>query len=468
MKNKFTITRTLIALVLSLTTFSSYGQDSIRISGQLLNNSRYAKVVVKQYGIGEFAIGTFPIDKETGTFKIIAPKEVLAGIYRLQYSQTENEYIDIIINGKEPEIDFSIDVNIPFKDRLPVFSKSAENIAWNSFKQELMYQNTLIVPQFEFLASYPTTQDKLYQLVQKNYYQQVANYSFYKDNFIKTTPYYWAKNMAQYENSFFSKPKDHFRLQQFELHENFWKDKPTTDALLINTPLYTQSILSFIQYYMNSDMGFTEEEAIEGYKKAVDTIMKQFDGNEKTKEFAIKYLQMGFKEIGNEKVLQYIDEHYKELIEQCQDDSDKASFEKRMAGYAALKPGTKAPEISFSKASKTVGLKDLTTEFTVVAFWASWCPNCEEQMPLLETFLSSHKNVTAVAISLDDDANAYQTAIQKYPSMLHSCDFKKWDTKAAQDYFIYGSPTFMVLDKDHKIIDKVISANAVIELLEKK
>lgn len=455
----------ILTVLYSITTFA---QDSIRITGQLRNNTKFPKVVVKQYGIGEFAIGSFPIDKETGKFSIVAPKDVLAGVYRLQYNQAENEYVDVIINGKEPLIDFSIDVSIPFMERQVSFTKSVENISWYNFKKELLYQNTLIVPQFEFLASYPTTQDKLYQLVQKNYYQQVANYSFYKDNYIKTTPYYWAKNMAQYENSFFSKPKDHFRLQQFELHENFWKDKPTTDALLINTPLYTQSILSFIQYYMNSDMGFTEEEATEGYKKAVDTIMKQFEGNEKTKEFALKYLQLGFKEIGNEKVLQYIDEHYKELIEQCQDDSDKTAFEKRMAGYAALKPGTKAPEISFSKAGKIVGLKDLTTDFTVVAFWASWCPNCEEQMPLLETFLSSHKNVTAVAISLDDDANAYQTAIQKYPSMLHSCDFKKWDTQAAQDYFIYGSPTFMVLDKDHKIIDKVVSAKAVIELLEKK
>lgn len=443
-------------------------QDNILVKGTFINNSLYSQVVVKQYGVGEFVIGAFPIDKETGVFHITVPKDVLAGVYRLQYSQTANDYVDVIINGKEQLIDFSIDLDIPFKDRQPVFSKSAENLSWYNFKKKLLYQNTLIVPQFEFLASYPTTQDKVYQQVHNNYQQAVASCSLFKNNYSKTTPFYWAKNMAQYENSFFPKPKDHFRLQQFELHENFWKDKPTTDPLLINTPLYTQSILSFIQYYMNSDMGFTEEEAIEGYKKAVDTIMKQFDGNEKTKEFAIKYLQMGFKEIGNEKVLQYIDEHYKELIEQCQDDSDKAAFEKRMAGYAALKPGTKAPEISFSKAGKTVGLKDLTTDFTVVAFWASWCPNCEEQMPLLETFLSSHKNVTAVAISLDDDVNAYQTAIQKYPSMLHSCNFKKWDTKAAQDYFIYGSPTFMVLDKDHKIIDKVVSAKAVIELLEKK
>lgn len=463
---KFTLTSTLLAFLLSIVAISSYAQDSIRISGQLLNNTRYAKVIVKQYGIGEFEIGAFPVDKETGRFSIVAPKEIVAGVYRLQYNQTENEYVDIIINGVESAIDFSIDVAIPFKDRLPSFSKSAENRAWYNFKKELTYLNSLLSPQFQFLENYPVAKHKLYQKVQKKYQQQVARLNQYKFNFIKTTPFYWAKYMAKFEDSFFSRPKDHFRLQQFDLHENFWKYKPTNEALLINTPLYTQSILNFIQYYMNPDMGFTEDEATDGFKKAVDTIMKQFSDNAKTKEFAIKYLQMGFKEIGNEKVLQHIDQNYKELIEQCQDDTNKIAFEKRMAGYVALKPGSVAPEINFSKDGREIGLSDIATEYTVVAFWASWCPNCEEQMPLLETFLSTHKNVTVLAISLDDDAIAFENAIQKYPSMLHSCDFKKWDTKAAQDYFIYGSPTFIVLDKNHKIIDKVVSFNAVIELLE--
>jgi thiol-disulfide isomerase/thioredoxin len=467
MNNKFTLTSTLIAFILSFTTFSTYAQDSIQISGQLLNNSRYAKVVVKQYGIGEFAIGAFPIDKETGKFSIVAPKEVTAGIYRLQYSQTENEYVDVIINGKEPIIDFSIDINIPFKDRLPVFSKSAENMAWYSFKQELQYQNTLITPQFQFLGTYPNTKDKVYQLVQKEYQLKKTEYQNKRNTFIKSTPYYWAKQMAQFENTYFPNPTEHYRLQEFYAHENFWEGIPTQDELLINTPLYTQSILSYIQYYMNPDIGFSEEEATVGFKKCVDVIMKQFDGNEKTKEFALKYLQLGFKEIGNEAVLQYIDQNYAAAA-QCTDDDDE--LKKRLAGYEAMKPGMLAPNIAFNVNSSEVlttgldainSLYDIKAEQTLVVFWASWCPHCMEELPKLNEWAKNNPTTKVVAISLDEDKTAYQTAIANFGNLSHYCDFKKWDSKAVADYYVYGTPTFFVLDKDKKIIGKYADFKSV-------
>jgi hypothetical protein len=49
-------------------------------------------------------------------------------------------------------------------------------------------------------------------------------------------------------------------------------------------------------------------------------------------------------------------------------------------------------------------------------------------MPKVEAYAKLHKNVSLVAISLDDDKTAYTTAIKKYPSTLHSCDYKKWES----------------------------------------
>lgn len=461
--------KTLLVLTI-LYSIATFAQDSIRISGQLRNNSRYAKVVVKQYGIGEFAIGAFPIDKETGRFKIVAPKEVMAGIYRLQYSQSENEYVDVIINGTEPAIDFSIDVNIPFKDRLPVFMKSTENIAWYNFKQELQYQNTLLTPQFQFLGTYPNTNDKVYQLVHKEYQLKKTEYQNKLNNFIKSTPNYWAKQMAQFENQFFPNPTDLYRLQEFYAHENFWQGKPTQDELLINTPLYTQSILNYIQYYMNPDIGFSKEEATAGFKKCVDVIMKQFDGNEKTKEFALKYLQLGFKEIGNETVLQYIDQNYAAAA-QCTEDDDE--LKKRLAGYEAMKPGMLAPNIDFNANNSKVlatgldtikNLYDINADQTLVVFWASWCPHCMEELPKLNEWAKNNPATKVVAISLDEDKTAYENAIANFTNLSHYCDFKKWDSKAVADYYVYGTPTFFVLDKDKKIVGKYADLHSIEKL----
>jgi thiol-disulfide isomerase/thioredoxin len=169
---------------------------------------------------------------------------------------------------------------------------------------------------------------------------------------------------------------------------------------------------------------------------------------------------LGFKEIGNEKVLQYIDEKYQELAAQCQDETEKAAFDKRMAGYEAMKEGMQAPNITFSNKSN---LYDIQSDKTLVVFWASWCPHCMEELPKLNEWAVANPTTKVVAISLDDDNTAYETAIQKFPALIHDCDYKKWEGKAAKDYFVYGTPTFIVLDKDQTIIGKYASFEALIK-----
>ena len=109
-----------------LSTFNSFAQDSIRISGELQNNTRFAKVVVKKFNIGSFDIAAVPI--KDGKFQIAAPTNLEAGVYRFQYSQSSlSEYVDIILDGKEKEIHFSLDLNEPKETRKPVFTKSEQN-----------------------------------------------------------------------------------------------------------------------------------------------------------------------------------------------------------------------------------------------------------------------------------------------------------------------------------------------------
>jgi thiol-disulfide isomerase/thioredoxin len=205
---------------------------------------------------------------------------------------------------------------------------------------------------------------------------------------------------------------------------------------------------------MNPEMKFTEEEMNAGFKKSVDTIMNKFSGNDATKKFALQYLQLGFKELGNEKVLQYIDEKYQELAAQCQDETDKAAFDKRMAGYATMKEGLQAPNITFTNNNT---LYDIQSEKTLVVFWASWCPHCMEELPKVNIWAVEHPNTKVVAISLDEDLTAYETTIRQLQNIFHNTDLKKWKGKAVNDYYVYGTPTLILLDKDKKIMGKYSS-----------
>ena len=103
---------------------------------------------------------------------------------------------------------------------------------------------------------------------------------------------------------------------------------------------------------------------------------------------------------------------------------------------------------------KPFNLGDFKGKKVFVNLWASWCPHCMEELPKLNEWAVVNPKTKVVAISLDDDKTAYETTIQKFPALIHDTDLKKWEGKAVTDYFVYGTPTFIVLDKDKNIVDK--------------
>ena len=439
-------------------------QDSIRISGLLKGNTRFAKVVVKKFGVGAFDIAAVPILKEH--FSIGAPLSIEPGVYRFQYSQvSQGEYVDVIVNGKEKEISFTLDVS--GTKREPVFTQSEENKNWYGWKQTASVKMQKIVLLQQLVANYPDTTASVFRTVSRAATKQIKDFKTDYDRFLRQHTGSWAGAMVSNVPYYFTRPRDLPQLQDYYRKKNFWKGIDTSNPTLINSPLYTDLILAYLRYYMNPEMQFSEAEMNEGFKNSVDTIMQKFGGNEQTRTFALKYMQLGFKEIANEKVLQYIDEKYREVAEQCNDDAggvDKQEFERRMAAYAAMKPGSKAPDITLTdEAGHPYGLAAIPQKKLIVAFWASWCPNCEREMPKLEAFIKKHPEYGVVAVSLDEDSTAYHQALKQYPGMTHTCDYQKWKGKAVTDYYVVASPTFIVLDAERKIVGKYPAFDPMME-----
>ena len=459
-KNHNTIKLGLFTFYFLFLTSFSFAQDSIRISGQLLNNTRFAKVVVSKFGVGSFPIAAVPIQEEK--FSLTAPGDIEPGVYRFQYSQTANDYVDIILDGKEKEISFSIDLMT--EKKTPVFIQSKENQLWYSHQNQSQLQLQKIELLNQFAAMYPGTKDKIISQASKALAKEKENYVQQRGVFLNKNSTTWAALMVQNKSYYFTNPQDDWRIQNYEKHQHFWDNVNTTNPQLINTPLYTELILEYLKYYLNPEMQFSEEEMNQGLKKCVNTIMQNFSGNEKTQKFALQYLQLGFKEIGNEEVLQYLDQNFQELVAQCQDDSEKAAFDKRMEGYAAMKEGMLAPNIAFESTNyKVKSLYDIEATQILVVFWASWCPHCMEEIPKVNIWAKEHPETSVVAISLDDDKTAYEQAIQKLPNMVHHTDLKKWNGQAVKDYYVYGTPTFILLDSEKKIIRKTATLDSLLK-----
>lgn len=87
--------------------------------------------------------------------------------------------------------------------------------------------------------------------------------------------------------------------------------------------------------------------------------------------------------------------------------------------YGHSKPSsinTPAPDFTIQDVDRTVTLSQLRGKIVVLNFWATWCPPCIEEMPsLVQMQKKMHeKGVTVLAVSVDDDADAYHKFLKDH------------------------------------------------------
>ena len=141
----------------------------------------------------------------------------------------------------------------------------------------------------------------------------------------------------------------------------------------------------------------------------------------------------------------------------CTINSDLA---RQLETYRAMKVGNTAPDIVFPNTRVnplndfTINkLSDLTSNYTLVVFGASWCPKCKEEIPAIAKLYRTWKaqGVEVLLVSLDEDQKAFYEFTSNFPFISIS-DLKKWDGQIAKDYYVFGTPTMYLLDKNRKII----------------
>ncbi len=139
-----------------------------------------------------------------------------------------------------------------------------------------------------------------------------------------------------------------------------------------------------------------------------------------------------------------------------------------VAGLAAAcssstKPSSNSAAPDFKLADlngNTVVLSDLRGKPVLLNFWATWCPPCREEVPLIEEINRewTSKGLVVLTVSLDDSADTVKDFVQNY-GLTFTVLFDR-EQRVADTYGIQGIPTTLFIDKDGMIRARTVGAFA--------
>ena len=149
--------------------------------------------------------------------------------------------------------------------------------------------------------------------------------------------------------------------------------------------------------------------------------------------------------------------------------ADRASSEEESSGASAIPQAVdfQAPELHLKDLQGSpVALADYSGQFVLINNWATWCPPCKAEMPVLQAYYEAHRpqNFTIIAIESGEAVDEVKAFVAEY-----GLTFPVWPDPAeiAIDLFRnYSLPSSYLVDPDGRV--RLAWSGAIsMEMLEK-
>ena len=131
-------------------------------------------------------------------------------------------------------------------------------------------------------------------------------------------------------------------------------------------------------------------------------------------------------------------------------------------------PGKQAPEFTLLKRdSSSFNLSATRGKYVMIDFWASWCKPCREAIPHWKEVYQKYKDKGFEIVSVSNDArwkDWFQAMDQEKMPWIQLCDefpVKNMTAKVATLYQIPSLPSYVLLDKDGKILVHTIEEKEI-------
>lgn len=126
---------------------------------------------------------------------------------------------------------------------------------------------------------------------------------------------------------------------------------------------------------------------------------------------------------------------------------------------ALLEEGTSAPDFAFEKHAepgRVVELRDFAGKVVMLDFWATWCPPCVKEMPMLVEVAQAYQDRGVVLVAASDDEVSERPAAvgvfieTKVKGLLPHAYYAS--PIALRRYLVQSLPTLYIIGRDGKIV----------------
>ena len=134
----------------------------------------------------------------------------------------------------------------------------------------------------------------------------------------------------------------------------------------------------------------------------------------------------------------------------------------RPAGQAALARNFSLAELG--RPGQRVSLTAYAGRPVIVNFFASWCPPCQQETPLLARFAASeHGQVALIGID-SNDASAAALRFLHNANVGYPVGFDPFPASTTTSYGVYGLPQTFFLNAEHRIVLHLLGPVTMAEL----
>lgn len=444
-------------LSLSFYVFSKDYRISVTIEG-----FSYQKLyVLKLYG-DKVSLKDSVMTDGKGEATVLFSDNDHTGVY--QFSFEDDKTIDFIFNKEVVTIQTSY---LDYKNRIRVV-ESVENKLYYAF-QRLQHQNSQKLEILTYVLDNYSNSGSYYKSTLAEYESVRNNLSKGIDSILSTGKNTFAARLIKSERTVVAPASLSAKQRDIFYKSHYFDNVDFSDTTLFYSDIFTGKVISYLGLW--SSRNLSKDQLTKIYKMAVDSVISKTINYKKSFDFIFNYMINGFETMQYTELLMYLSDTYIAL-NSCETKTEKTTLERKVLYHKKLSIGQPVPDFSLvSVNNETINLKDIKDKYIILFFWSTECPHCQESLPMIQKISDALKKEKAqlIPIALDEKVEEMLTFIKNKNYHLSSliCDGKGWESEIVLNYFIYATPTIIVI-KDGKVVQKPLELRVLIDYLGSK